>query len=117
MFAAQLAKAYGAYVITTPRPGDDDAHLCAPGARASAGFTGDVPMVVIALRRGGIHAVVHLAGDGLELADLLMPGAARLPRQACRMISPGAPSRPRRSGRCPPPRSSGGWPPTWWMAS
>ena len=32
-------------------------------------------MVVIALRRGGIHAVVHLAGDGLELADLLMPGS------------------------------------------
>jgi len=75
MFAAQLAKAYGAYVITTPRPGNDDAHLCGPGARASAGFTGDVPMVVIALRRGGIHAVVHLAGDELELADLLMPGS------------------------------------------
>jgi NADPH:quinone reductase-like Zn-dependent oxidoreductase len=75
MFAAQLAKAYGAYVITTQRPGDDDAHLCGPGARDPAGFTGDVPMVVIALRRGGMHAVVHLAGDGLELADLLMPGS------------------------------------------
>jgi hypothetical protein len=29
---------------------------------------------MVALRPGGIHAVVHLAGDGLELADLLVPG-------------------------------------------
>jgi NADPH:quinone reductase len=35
---------------------------------------GDVPAAVAALRPEGIHAVVHLAGDGLELADLLVPG-------------------------------------------
>ena len=39
MFAAQLAKAYGAYVITTPRPGDDDAHpVPAPPPASPATF-------------------------------------------------------------------------------
>jgi hypothetical protein len=35
-------------------------------------YTADVPAAVAALRPDGIHAVVHLAGDGLELADLLV---------------------------------------------
>jgi NADPH:quinone reductase len=73
-FAVQLAAARGAYVVGTARPGEDDAYLRDLGARDTVDFTGDVPAAVVALRPGGIHAVVHLAGDGLELADLLVPG-------------------------------------------
>ena len=54
--------------------GEDDAYLRDLGARDTVDHTGDVPAAMVALRPGGIHAVVHLAGDGLELADLLMPG-------------------------------------------
>ena len=68
-FAAQLAEASGAYVVATPRPDEDDAYLRGLGARDTA----DLPLVVVALRGRGIHVVVHLAGDGLELADLLVP--------------------------------------------
>ena len=73
-FAMQLAAALGAYVVATARPGEDDAYLRDLGARDTVDFTGDVPAAVVALRPGGIHAVVHLAGNGLELADLLVPG-------------------------------------------
>ena len=73
-FAVQLAAARGAYVVATARPGEDDTYLRDLGAHHTVDFTGDVPAAVAALRSGGIHAVVHLAGDGLELADLLVPG-------------------------------------------
>jgi NADPH:quinone reductase-like Zn-dependent oxidoreductase len=69
-FAAQLAEASGAYVVATPRPDEDDAYLRDLGARDTV----DRPLVVVALRGSGVHVVVHLAGDGLELADLLVPG-------------------------------------------
>jgi NADPH2:quinone reductase len=69
-FAVQLAAALGAYVVGTARPGEDDAYLRDLGARDTV----DVPAAVVALRPDGIHAVVHLAGGGLELADLLVPG-------------------------------------------
>jgi NADPH:quinone reductase-like Zn-dependent oxidoreductase len=69
-FAAQLAEASGAYVVATPRPDEDDAYLRDLGARDTV----DLPLVVVALRGSGIRVVVHLAGDGLELADLLVPG-------------------------------------------
>ena len=69
-FAAQLAEASGAYVVATPRPDEEDAYLRDLGARDTV----DLPLVVAALRGSGIHVVVHLAGDGLELADILVPG-------------------------------------------
>ena len=69
-FAAQLAEASGAYVVATPRPDEADAYLRDLGARDTV----DLPLVVVALRGSGIHVVVHLARDGLELADLLVPG-------------------------------------------
>lgn len=73
-FAVQLAAARGAYVISTARPGeDDDAFLRDLGAHHTVDHTGDVPAAVAALRPDGIHAVVHLAGDGLDLADMLVP--------------------------------------------
>ena len=82
-FAVQLATARGAYVISTARPGeDDDAFLRDLGAHHTVDHTGDVPAAVAALRPDGIHAVVHLAGDGLDLADLLVPGGRIASTQA-----------------------------------
>ena len=66
-FAVQLAAASRAYVISTARPGEDaDAFLRDLGTHATVDYTGDVPAAVAALRPAGIHAMVHLAGDGLE---------------------------------------------------
>ena len=73
-FAVQLAAARGAHVIATAQPGEDEAYLRSLGAHDTVDYTGDVPAAVAALRPDGIHAVVHLAGDGLELADLLVAG-------------------------------------------
>ena len=57
-------------MVATPRPDEDDAYLRDLGARDTV----DRPLVVVALRGSGVHVVVHLAGDGLELADILVPG-------------------------------------------
>jgi NADPH2:quinone reductase len=73
-FAVQLAAATGADVISTAPPGEQQAYLRGLGAHEAVDYTGDVPAAVAALRPDGIHAVVHLAGDGLELADLLVAG-------------------------------------------
>jgi len=81
-FAVQLAAASGAYVISTTRPGEDEAYLRDLGTHHTVDDTGDVPAAVAALRPPGIHAVVHLAGDGLELADLLVPGGRIASTQA-----------------------------------
>jgi NADPH:quinone reductase-like Zn-dependent oxidoreductase len=61
-------------MISTARPGEDEAYFRDLGAHHTVDYTGDVPAAVAALLPEGIHAVVHLAGDGLELADLLVPG-------------------------------------------
>jgi NADPH2:quinone reductase len=70
----QLAAARGAHVIATAQPGDEVDHVRALGAADSVDYTGDVAASVIALRPDGVHAVVHLAGDGVELAKLIVPG-------------------------------------------
>ncbi|MFG6197019.1 NADP-dependent oxidoreductase [Nonomuraea sp. JJY05] len=74
--AVQLAAARGARVIATARPGaeadfvtgltDATIHL--------VDFGGDLPAQVRALAPHGVDAVLHLAGDGLQLASLLRPG-------------------------------------------
>ena len=61
-------------MISTARPGEGEACLRDLGTDHTVDSTGDVPAAVAALRPAGIHVVVHLAGDGLELADLLVPG-------------------------------------------
>ena len=73
-FVVQLAAARGAHVIATAQPGEDEDYLRGLGARDTVDYTGDVPAAVAALRPDGIHAMVHLAGDGLELAELLVAG-------------------------------------------
>ncbi|WNI21424.1 NADP-dependent oxidoreductase [Streptomyces sp. ITFR-16] len=74
--AVQIAAARGAKVIATARPGAEadfvtgltgaDVHL--------VDFTGDLEAQVRAIVPHGVDAVVHLAGDGAQLAGLLRPG-------------------------------------------
>ncbi|PSK93603.1 NADPH:quinone reductase-like Zn-dependent oxidoreductase [Murinocardiopsis flavida] len=74
--AVQLAAARGARVIATARPGaeaefvtgltDAEIHL--------VDYTGAVEDQVRALAPEGVHAVLHLAGDGTALAALLRSG-------------------------------------------
>ena len=74
--AVQLAAARGAKVIATARPGtqtdfvtgltDADVHV--------VDFTGDLAAQVREIAPEGVDVVLHLAGDGAALADLLRPG-------------------------------------------
>lgn len=74
--AVQLAAARGARVIATARPGaeadfvagltDAEVHL--------VDYTGDLDAQVRALAPNGVDAVLHLAGDGGQLAGLVRPG-------------------------------------------
>ena len=73
-FAVQLAAARGAAVIATAKPGEDAGFVRDLGAAHVVDYTGDLPAQVRAIRPGGVDAVIHLAGDGAQLADLLAPG-------------------------------------------
>ena len=74
--AVQLAAARGAKVIATARPGtqtdfvagltDTEVHV--------VDFTGDLEAQVRTIAPEGVDAVLHLAGDGAQLAALLRPG-------------------------------------------
>lgn len=74
--AVQIAAARGAKVIATARPGAQadfvtalttaDLHL--------VDFTGDLQAQVRQIAPDGVDAVLHLAGDGAQLAGLLRPG-------------------------------------------
>ena len=72
-FAVQFAKARGARVIATAH-GDEVAFVRGLGADETVDYTGDVAAQVRALAPNGVDAVVHAAGDGSALADLLAPG-------------------------------------------
>jgi NADPH2:quinone reductase len=72
-FAVQLAKARGARVIATAR-GDEVAFVRGLGADETVDYTGDVAAQVRALAPEGVEAVVHAAGAGGALADLLARG-------------------------------------------
>jgi len=71
--AVQLAAQRGAYVIATAHPGEE-AFVRGLGAAATVDYSDDVVEAVIGMRPDGLHSVVHLAGDGLELADTLASG-------------------------------------------
>lgn len=73
-FAVQLVAAQGARVIATARPGEEQDFVRALGAAEVVDYTGDVSAQVRALSPGGVDAVLHFAGDGPALADLLVSG-------------------------------------------
>jgi len=70
----QYAVATGATVIATARPGAEAEFVTALGAQHAVDYTGDVAAQVRAIAPDGVDAILHLAGDGAALADLLAPG-------------------------------------------
>ncbi|SCL30702.1 NADPH:quinone reductase [Micromonospora rhizosphaerae] len=72
-FAIQYVAAAGARVIATARPGAATDFVRQLGAAEVVDYTGDLSGQVRAIAPDGVPAVVHLAGDGAQLAALLTP--------------------------------------------
>ncbi|MGW2651453.1 NADP-dependent oxidoreductase [Streptomyces sp. NPDC001393] len=74
--AVQLAAARGAKVIATARPGAEAAFVTGLTKERIhvVDFTGDLETQVRKIAPDGVDAVLHLAGDGAQLAGLLRPG-------------------------------------------
>ena len=72
--ALQYALAAGADVIATARPGAEEEFVRSLGARRVVDYTGDLEAQVRAIAPDGVPAIVHLAGDGAQLAGLLAAG-------------------------------------------
>ena len=73
-YVVQLVAARGATVIATAMPGDEEDFVRDLGASHGVDYTGDVAEQVRAIRPGGVEAVLHFAGDGAALGELLVPG-------------------------------------------
>ena len=73
-YAVQLAAARGATVIATAKPGDEEDFVRDLGASHAVDYTGDVAAQVREIRPGGVEAVLHFAGDGAALGELLVSG-------------------------------------------
>jgi NADPH:quinone reductase-like Zn-dependent oxidoreductase len=73
-YVVQLAAARGATVIATATPGVEADHVRMLGADHVVDYHRDLADQVRRLAPAGVDAVVHLAGDGLRLADLLTEG-------------------------------------------
>lgn len=72
--AAQYAVAAGAQVIATARPGAETDFVRDLGATHAVDHTGDLAARVRAIDPDGVDGVIHLAGDGGQLASLLADG-------------------------------------------
>jgi NADPH:quinone reductase len=73
-YAVQLVAARGATVIATAKPGDEADFVRDLGASHGVDYTGDVAAQVRVIRPGGVEAVLHFAGDGAALGELLVAG-------------------------------------------
>ena len=73
-YAVQLVAARGATVIATAAPGDEENFVRELGASHGVDYTGDVAEQVREIRPGGVEAVLHFAGDGAALGELLVAG-------------------------------------------
>ncbi len=72
-YAVQMAKALGATVVATA--GADQADFVKGlGADQTVDHTGDLAGAVRALYPNGVDCVIHLVGDPVAVADLLVPG-------------------------------------------
>jgi NADPH:quinone reductase-like Zn-dependent oxidoreductase len=69
--AIQMAAARGAEVIATARPGEATDFVKSLGAHHAVDYSSDLAAQVRSIRSDGVHALVHLAGDAVELADLV----------------------------------------------
>lgn len=73
-YAVQLAANRGLTVIATAKPGAEADYVRGFGAGDTVDYTGDLTAAVRALRPDGVHGVLHLAGDGATLTELVAPG-------------------------------------------
>ena len=73
-YAVQLAAARGATVIATAMPSDEEDFVRDLGASHGVDYTGDVAEQVRAIRPDGVEVVLHFAGDGAALGELLVSG-------------------------------------------
>src|SRR5215213_3512319 len=73
-YAVQLLAARGATVIATARPGEDADFVIGLGASHAVDYTGDLAAQVRAIQPNGVDAVLHFAGDGAQLGELLVSG-------------------------------------------
>jgi NADPH:quinone reductase-like Zn-dependent oxidoreductase len=72
--AIQIAANRGAEVIATARLGEASDFAKDLGAHHVVDFTDDLAGQVRGIRSDGVHAAVHLAGDAMELVDLVQSG-------------------------------------------
>jgi NADPH:quinone reductase-like Zn-dependent oxidoreductase len=72
--AIQLAKAKGATVIATAVTPEEVAFVRGLGADETVDYRGDLAAAVRALYPDGVDAVLHAAGDGVALAEVVAPG-------------------------------------------
>lgn len=74
--ALQYAAARGALVIATARPGTEADFVRSLGGENVhvVDYTGDLSAQVKEIAPGGVHAALHLAGDGAALADRMTAG-------------------------------------------
>jgi NADPH:quinone reductase-like Zn-dependent oxidoreductase len=72
-YAVQLTAARGATVIATAKTGAETDFVRGLGAADVVDRSGDLSVSVRAVCPDGVNAVIHLAGDGSQLADLLVP--------------------------------------------
>ena len=79
-YAIQLVAARGATVVATAKSGEDTDFVRSLGASHTVDYTGDLAAQVRAIRTDGVDAVLHFAGDGAQLGELLMPADGSHPR-------------------------------------
>jgi NADPH:quinone reductase-like Zn-dependent oxidoreductase len=72
--ACQYAAAAGVRVIGTARPGDEEAFVRAMGADRTVDWPQDTDAAVDAVAPDGVDAVLHLAGDPLQVVTHLAKG-------------------------------------------
>jgi NADPH:quinone reductase-like Zn-dependent oxidoreductase len=72
--ALQYSLAAGADVIATARLGAEEEFVRGLGAQHVVDYAGDLEAQVRAIAPDGVPAIVHLAGDGAQLAGLLAAG-------------------------------------------
>ena len=72
-FAIQMAKRRGETVVATARPEQAD-FVERFGADEIVDYSSDLAGELRALHPDGVDCIIHLAGDGIALADLIVPG-------------------------------------------
>ena len=74
--ATQLARATGATVIGTARPGQEEQYVHGLGAQHTVDYTGDLAAAVREIAPNGVDKVLHFAGDPATIGQVVRSGGA-----------------------------------------